>query len=75
MLFFFLKAKGEKQMVNIVEIVDIDYAGVWAETRNAEELIFILFPTEKIQLAREILSEKKQMYVFLQKDWEWRKMS
>ncbi|WP_170959266.1 hypothetical protein [Bacillus pseudomycoides] len=57
-------------MVNIVEIVDIDYTGVWAETRNAEELIFILFPKEKIQLAREILSEKKQMYVFLQKDWE-----
>lgn len=62
-------------MVNIVEIVDIDYTGVWAETRNAEELIFISFPKEKIQMAREILSGKKPMYVFLQKDWEWRKMS
>ena len=75
MLFFFLKAKGEERVVNIVEIVDIDYTGVWAETRNAEELIFISFPKEKIQMAREILSGKKQMYVFLQKDWEWRKMS
>lgn len=75
MLFFFFKAKGEERVVNIVEIVDIDYTGVWAETRNAEELIFISFPKEKIQMAREILSGKKPMYVFLQKDWEWRKMS
>ncbi|MFZ7760017.1 hypothetical protein LW858_32570 (plasmid) [Bacillus cereus] len=62
-------------MVNIVEIVDIDYTGVWAETIGTEELIFISLPKEKIQIAREVLSEKKQMYVFLQKDWEWRKMS
>ncbi|HDR7495225.1 hypothetical protein [Bacillus toyonensis] len=62
-------------MVNIVEIVDIDYTGVWAETKDAEELIFISLPKEKIQIAREVLSEKRQMYVFLQKDWEWRKMS
>ncbi|PRT08898.1 hypothetical protein C6352_21275 [Bacillus thuringiensis] len=62
-------------MVNIVEIVDIDYTSVWAETIGAEELIFISLPKEKIQIAREVLSEKKQMYVFLQKDWEWRKMS
>ncbi|PFK27588.1 hypothetical protein [Bacillus cereus] len=62
-------------MVNIVEIVDIDYTGVWAETIDAEELIFISLPKEKIQIAREVLSEKRQMYVFLQEDWEWRKMS
>lgn len=62
-------------MVNIVEIVDIDYRGVWAETKDTEELIFITLPKEEIQVVREILSEKKQMYVFLQKDWEWRKMS
>ncbi|MES5943836.1 MULTISPECIES: hypothetical protein [unclassified Bacillus cereus group] len=62
-------------MVNIVEIVDIDYTGVWAETKDAEELIFISLPKEKIQIAHEVLSEKRQMYVFLQKDWEWRKMS
>ncbi|TKH27335.1 hypothetical protein FC697_00895 [Bacillus wiedmannii] len=61
-------------MVNIVEIVDIDYTGVWAETIGAEELIFISLPKE-MKIAREVLSEKKQMYVFLQKDWEWRKMS
>lgn len=67
--------KGEKRMVNIVEIVDIDYTGVWAETKDAEELIFISLPKEKIRIVRETLSEKKQMYVFLQNEWEWRKMS
>ncbi|EOP32835.1 hypothetical protein IK1_06008 [Bacillus cereus VD146] len=75
MLLFFLTMEGEKRMVNIVEIVDIDYTGVWAETKDAEELLFISLPKEKIQIVREVLSEKKQMYVFLQKDWEWRKMS
>uniref|UniRef100_UPI00402ACBEB hypothetical protein n=1 Tax=Bacillus sp. DX2.2 TaxID=3073452 RepID=UPI00402ACBEB len=62
-------------MVNIVEIVDIDYTGVWAETQNAQELIFITLPKNEIQVVRKTLSEKKQMYVFLQKEWEWRKMS
>ncbi|MGK8430687.1 hypothetical protein [Bacillus cereus] len=62
-------------MVNIVEIVDIDYTGVWAETKDAEELIFISLPKEKIRMVREVLSEKRQMYVFLQNEWEWRKMS
>lgn len=75
MLFFFLTTEGEKRMVNIVEIVDIDYTGVWAETKDAKELLFITLPKEKIQLVRETLSEKKQMYVFLQNEWEWRKMS
>ncbi|MGG0516929.1 hypothetical protein [Bacillus pseudomycoides] len=54
-------------MVNIVEIVDIDYTGVWAETKNAEELIFISFPKQKIQIVREILSEKKQIMSFCRK--------
>ncbi|PEB80476.1 hypothetical protein COM95_16010 [Bacillus cereus] len=62
-------------MGNIVEIVDIDYKDVWAEKGDSKELIFISLPNEEIQAVREMLSEQKQLYVFLQKELEWKVMS
>ncbi|HGE5781553.1 TPA: hypothetical protein ACGGHE_003493 [Bacillus pseudomycoides] len=62
-------------MGSIVEIVDIDYKGVWAEKDGAEELIFISLSKSEIQAIREMLSEQKQLYVFLQKDLEWKVIS
>ncbi|HDR3890741.1 TPA: hypothetical protein QCO65_005306 [Bacillus cereus] len=62
-------------MGNIVEIVDIDYKGVWAEKRDPKELIFISLSNEEIQAVREMLSEQKPLYVFLQKELEWKVMS
>ncbi|MDR4174085.1 hypothetical protein [Bacillus nitratireducens] len=62
-------------MGNIVEIVDIDYKGVWAEKEDPKELIFISLSNEEIQAVREMLSEQKQLYVFLQKELEWKVMS
>ncbi|PDZ08213.1 hypothetical protein CON70_29055 [Bacillus pseudomycoides] len=62
-------------MGNIVEIVDIDYKGVWAEKGNLKELIFISLPQKEIQAVRVMLSEQKQLYVFLQKDLEWKVIS
>ncbi|MBO1582745.1 hypothetical protein [Bacillus sp. XF8] len=62
-------------MGNIVEIVDIDYKGVWAERDEAKELIFISLSKNEIQSIREMLSEQKQLYVFLQKDLEWKVIS
>ncbi|RAN85893.1 hypothetical protein B5P41_32435 [Bacillus sp. SRB_28] len=62
-------------MGNIVEIVDIDYKGVWAEKGDPKELIFISLSNEEIQAVREMLSEQKSLYVFLQKELEWKVMS
>ncbi|HEK9103501.1 TPA: hypothetical protein SUB30_004985 [Bacillus pseudomycoides] len=62
-------------MGNIVEIVDIDYKGVWAEKDGAKELIFIPLAKNEIQAIRDMLSEQKQLYVFLQRDLEWKVMS
>ncbi|MDM5436274.1 hypothetical protein QUG02_27550 [Bacillus hominis] len=62
-------------MGNIVEIVDIDYKGVWAEKEDQTELIFISLSKKEIQAVRKMLSEQKPLYVFLQKDLEWKVMS
>ncbi|MBJ8107227.1 MULTISPECIES: hypothetical protein [Bacillus cereus group] len=62
-------------MGNIVEIVDIDYKGVWAEKGDSKELIFISLSNEEIQAVREMLSEQKPLYVFLQKELEWKVIS
>ncbi|MES9701071.1 hypothetical protein ABWK42_28545 [Bacillus sp. JJ927] len=62
-------------MGNIVEIVDIDYKGVWAENGDPKELIFISLSNEEIQAVREMLSEQKPLYVFLQKELEWKVIS
>lgn len=62
-------------MGSIVEIVDIDYKGVWAEKGDPKELIFISLSSEEIQVVREMLFEQKTLYVFLQKELEWKVMS
>ncbi|MED1093513.1 hypothetical protein P4T57_25925 [Bacillus paramycoides] len=58
-----------------MEIVDIDYKGIWAEKGDPKELIFISLSNEEIQAVREMLSEQKTLYVFLQKELEWKVMS
>ena len=73
--FLFLERKGQTKMGSIVEIVDIDYKGVWAERDGAKELIFISLAKNEIQVIRDMLSEQKQLYVFLQKDLEWKVIS
>lgn len=73
--FLFLGRKGRTEMGSIVEIVDIDYKGVWAEKDGVEELIFISLSKSEIQAIREMMSEHKQLYVFLQKDLEWKVIS
>ncbi|KEK22057.1 hypothetical protein [Bacillus gaemokensis] len=62
-------------MGSIAEIVDIDYKGVWAEREDSKELIFISLSKNEIQTVREMLSQQKTLYVFLQKELKWRVMS
>ena len=50
-------------MGNIVEIVDIEYKGVWAEKGDPKELVSIFLSNEEIQAVRELLSEPKTLYV------------